>query len=183
MRLERVSSPLVVKHFARVRDGRLRPSLFRLHNWKRERLAFLVAIHSENAQANSLRYDGLRRLQCVRGQIGTVQHGIVIDAWCRRRNLDVCDEGRLVWQRRHVHHIHTSRRGCRQRWRGQVACTYSRQSCDFHCCAHEQFPSLPRASNASIMAAVVNRARRGVGNIGLLHERYVLVVESDTGWV
>lgn len=36
---------------------------------------------------------------------------------------------------------------------------------------------LPRASNASIMAAVVKRARRGVGNMGLLQD-YVCISQT-----
>jgi hypothetical protein len=44
----------------------------------------------------------------------------------------------------------------------------SHQFPDSHDHSHRRHPGLPRASNASIMVAVVKRARRGVGNIGLL---------------
>lgn len=56
-------------------------------------------------------------------------------------------------------------------------------------CIHDQSASLPRPSSESIMVAVVNRARRGVGNIGLLFHcltckslhLYTALVEEEQG--
>ncbi len=91
-------------------------------------------------------------------------------------------EGHLVRQRRHVHHVDAA--GGR-RWEGgrsHEACRcISSVPASYGQLVAFGVPSLPRPSSASIIVAVVNSARRGVGNIGLLEASATSVSHGEPG--